>query len=366
MGNAKIKVHVVGTHGIPGKYGGFETLADFLCQNLTDEFDITVYCYSKLYPERPKMYKGVRLKYLKIFPSGFMGIFYDLFTFVQALFSAKIILFLGPVGSGSITPIRYLFPGRKVIINHGGLNEWEREKLSWIQKKWAKFNHYVAGKASSINVVDNSLYQKSLKTCFGVDSTVIRYGGDHVIRPEITEELLLKYPYLKDKYAVSVSRAQVDNNLHVVLEAFEKDIDFKLVLIANWNVSDYGKQLFQKYQNHPNIITQMAVYDKEELDAIRSSAYYYIHSHSRCGTAPSLVEAICLGLPIISFDVPTNRETTENKAVFFHDVSSLKEKIISLTDEKRLDIMKEIIQISGKYTWKEISNHYKQVISSFK
>lgn len=362
----KIKVAIVGTHGVPAKYGGFETLADFLCQNLSEEFDITVYCYSGLYPDKPKEYSGVKLKYLNIYPSGFKGIFFDLFTYIHALFTSKIILYLGPVGSGIITPLRYFFPGRKVIVNHGGLNEWEREKLSWIQKKWAKFNHCIAAKASSVNIVDNSLYQQSLKDTFGAESSVIRYGGDHAIKPKITNDLIRKHPFLKEKFAVSVSRAQVDNNLHIVLEAFEKFKDFKLVLVANWDISDYGKELYQKYSNHPNIITQTAVYDKDELNAIRGCAYCYIHSHSRCGTAPSLVEAMSLGLPIISFDAATNKETTENKALFFHDAKSLATILSGLNPEIIAEITAEMKSVSKKYTWKEISSRYKKTMLEIK
>lgn len=366
MSVKKIKVSIVGTHGVPAKYGGFETLADFLCQNLCNDYNITVYCYSGLYPEKPKEYSGVKLKYFNIYPSGFKGIFFDLFTYIHALFTSKIILYLGPVGSGVITPLRYLFPGKKVIVNHGGLNEWEREKLSWVQKKWAKFNHYVAAKTSSLNIADNSLYKLSLKETFGAESTVIRYGGDHAVKPEITDELKNKYPYLTEKYAVSVSRAQIDNNLHIVLEAFEKFADYKLVLVANWDVSEYGKALFEKHKNHPNIITQKAVYDKDELNAIRGSSYCYIHSHSRCGTAPSLVEAMSLGLPVISFDVPTNRETTENKALFFKDSSSLIEQLELLNDSEHDRLAKEIQIISKEYTWEKICNDYKKAIKSLK
>ena len=36
----KEKIHIVGTHGVPAKYGGFETLADYFCQNLSEDFDI--------------------------------------------------------------------------------------------------------------------------------------------------------------------------------------------------------------------------------------------------------------------------------------------------------------------------------------
>nr|WP_319999862.1 DUF1972 domain-containing protein [uncultured Draconibacterium sp.] len=362
----KLKVHIVGTHGVPAKYGGFETLADFLCQNLSDQFDFTVYCNANKYPEKQKTYYGAQLKYLKLDASGFKGIFYDLFTYVQALFTSDVILYLSPVGSGYMTPLKKLF-GKRVIVNHGGLNEWEREKLSPFQKRWAKFNHRVAAKFADVNVADNNLYQDSLKENFNAESVVVRYGGDHVSKiSPLNSNLTEKYPFAAEKYAVSVSRAQIDTNIHIVLQAFEKFSKYKIVLVSNWNVSKYGEELKKKYKDHPNMILLDAIYDKQELDFVRGNAHVYIHSHSRCGTAPSLVEAMNLGNAIVSFDVPTNRETTQEKALFFQDSDSLFSLLKNLNDttiEENKKLMKEIA--SNNYTWKYIANQYHDIINSF-
>lgn len=360
----KKKVHIVGTHGVPAKYGGFETLADFICQELGKEYNITVYCNAHKYPDRPKEYHGAKLKYLKLDASGFKGIFYDVITYFQSLFSADVILYLSPVGSGFMTPLKFLF-GKKVVINHGGLNEWEREKLSTFQKRWAKFNHRVAAKCADVNVADNKLYQVSLKENFNADSIVIRYGGDHVNHIPASADLKKKYPFVAEKYAVSVSRAQVDTNIHLVLEAFEQFSDYKIVLVSNWNVSKYGIELKNKYQNHPNMILLDAIYDKKELDFVRGNAYVYIHSHSRCGTAPSLVEAMNLENAIISYDVPTNRETTQNKAIFFQNADDLA-TVLSQLDDKAIDENKKIMRTiaSENYTWNTIANQYRNTIDS--
>lgn len=360
----KTKVFVVGTHGVPAKYGGFETLADFLCQNLSDDFDITVYCSSKKYKEKRQTYANSKLIYINLGASGVSGIIYDVLTFSHALFKADVILYLSPVGSGFITPIGKLFK-TKVIVNHGGLNEWEREKLSWFQKKWAKFNHRVASKFSTLNIVDNELYNLSLKQNFNAESQVIRYGGDHVkvVGPS---KYLKKYPFVIERYAVSVSRAQIDNNLHIILECFEDFQDYKLVLISNWDVSKYGIDLKEKYSNRENIILLDAIYNLDELDYLRGNSYVYIHSHSRCGTAPSLVEAMCLGKAVVSFDVPTNRETTKNSAIYFKNSTDLKNRLNSLNESVVNTISSNLAKIATvEYSWKTISSQYSKLIKSF-
>lgn len=361
----KIRIHIVGTHGVPARYGGFETLADFLCQNLGDKYDMTVYCNAHKYPVREREYFGAKLKYLKIEANGFKGIFYDFITYCDALLKSDVILYLSPVGSGFMTPLK-IFTNKKVIVNHGGLNEWEREKLNWLQKRWAKFNHHVASKFSDINIADNSLYQKSLKDHFSADSVVVRYGGDHAhkISPKDLR-FSQKYPFVSKPYAVSVSRAQIDNNIHIVLETFEHFSEYPIVLVSNWNISDYGIKLKDKYKNHPNMILLDAIYDKDELDYIRGNAYIYIHSHSRCGTAPSLTEAMSLGESILSFDVPTNRETTHNEACYFNSSESLLRILRELTIESVQQNAINMQKIASKeYTWKTIANQYSEIIDS--
>ena len=123
---------------------------------------------------------------------------------------------------------------------------WIGKCINWLKKIWAKFNHNVAARSSNINIADNYHYKQSLKDNFGVESLVIRYGGDHVKKiPTSRKELLKKYPFADKKYAVSVSRAQLDNNLHLVLACFESFLLYPLVLISNWNVSAYGKKLYE-------------------------------------------------------------------------------------------------------------------------
>lgn len=365
MSNKKLKVHIVGTHGVPAKYGGFETLADFLCQNLSADFEITVYCNAKKYPEQPDTYHGVKLRYVNIEANGFSGIFYDLITYIQSLGIADVILYLSPVGSGFMTPLKFL-SRTKVIVNHGGLNEWEREKLNTLQKIWAKFNHAVASRFSDLNIADNQLYKQSLKTTFNADSVVIRYGGDHVRKlNKVDERFASKYPFVSNEnYAISVSRAQLDNNIHIVLEAFEAFSAFRIVLVSNWSISAYGISLKEKYSNHHNMILLDAIYDKEELDYLRGNCMVYIHSHSRCGTAPSLVEAMSLGDAVVSFDVPTNRETTKGQAIYFSDSNSLIKVLTDLNDDQVAQnsaAMKAIAE--NEYRWSTISAQYKQEIN---
>ena len=71
MKAVKKRIAIIGSVGVPANYGGFETLAEQLVRNLDEQFDLTVYCSSKSYAERPTTFLGARLKYIPLKANGF-------------------------------------------------------------------------------------------------------------------------------------------------------------------------------------------------------------------------------------------------------------------------------------------------------
>lgn len=359
----KKKVAIIGTNGIPARYGGFETLAENLVDKLSGIYDFTVYC-SNLYEkaERKKEYKNARLVYFPLKANGIQSIIYDILNTVHAWVTSEVLIVLGPA-AGFILPLNVIFR-RKLIVNHGGLNEWEREKLSFSEKKYAYLNHKLAAMAANINVADNLPLKKSIKRTFNVNAEVIEYGGDHVTKQVISDNLKQRYTFLNSTYDLSLSRAQKDNNLHLLLNAYKNIPQRNLVLISNWYVSKYGQNLKDEfYDKYPNIFVIDAVYNKNDLDCIRSNASLYIHSHSQCGTSPSLVEAMNYKIPVICFDVETNRATTKNESFYFNDIESLT-YLINHLNRNELDELKiRMTKIANEnYTWSIISHKYKKLI----
>ena len=64
----KKKIAIIGTVGVPANYGGFETLAEHLIEDLGQHHELTVYCSGKKYPkeQRQAQYKAANLKYLPL------------------------------------------------------------------------------------------------------------------------------------------------------------------------------------------------------------------------------------------------------------------------------------------------------------
>lgn len=359
------RVAIVGTNGIPAKYGGFETLAHYLTKELGSKYDFTVYC-SSIYKkeERKKSLHQAKLKYFPLKANGLQSLLYDTITSVHAFFISDVIILLGPA-VGFVLALNTIFR-KKIIVNHGGLNEWEREKLSNAEKKYAFWSHKIAAKYADVNIADNNPLAMSLTKTFGINPEVIEYGGDHVEKTKPAKDDLNLLPFLSKDYDLSVSRAQVDNNIHLLLETYEKLKDRNIVIVSNWSISEYGVNLKNKYKNKfSNIYIVDAIYDKRLLDVVRSNAGLYIHSHSQCGTAPSLVEAMNYNIPVICYDVETNRATTKGKSLYFSDVTTLDLILRSLNSDSIESLRVDMYQIAkSSYTWEKISGKYERIIDN--
>jgi len=351
------KVGIIGTNGLPAKYGGFETLTNYLVRDLSKEFDITVYCSSLHKKEPLKEFNGAQLVHLPFSANGFQGILYDMVSILHSLFFMDVLLVLGSSGT-LIFPLNYIFR-KKIVFNFGGL-DWQREKWNFVAKKFLKLSEAFGVKFAQITIVDNAVFAEYVKAHYNKESVLIEYGGDHVL-PASDKAIMDKYDITFNAYFLSVSRAQEDNYIHILLDSFVTTPDLNLVLISNWYTSAYGINLKKNYSGYKNIKLVDAVYDQIELDVIRSNANWYIHTHSACGSAPSLIEAMSLSLPIISYDVPANRATTENKALYFKDANEMKNILTAINEYKSKEYavsMKEIA--SRRYRWELISKKYKE------
>ncbi len=363
----KKRVAIVGTNGIPAKYGGFETLTNYLSMNLSQEYDVVVYCSKTPKEKRLKHYNNSRLKYLPLKANGWQSMLYDAVSIIHALFTTDVLIILGFSGVFAF-PFRVFFRNKKILFNIGGI-EWQKVRagkmLSKFEIRLKKWFERITVKYSDIIIVDNQVLWEYVKTTYKIESVLAEYGGDHAKPEQKTEKIVKKYPFLNYKYDVSVSRAQEDMNIHVLLEAYKMIPNRNLVVISNWEISEYGINLKEKFKNEfSNIHLIDAIYDLQELNTIRSNASLYYHTHSLCGTAPSLVEAMYIGLPVFCYDVPTNRSSTENKSYYFTDYNSLVDLLNNLNDDDVNNLALSMKEIADRrYTWQRITSIYRKYIN---
>ena len=356
----KLKIAIIGTTGLPAKYGGFETLAHHLVKHLHDEQELTVYCSSKYFAnkhQRLKSFNGAKLVYLPFNANGYQSIIYDFISIIHALFYADSLLILGVSGT-ILLPFIKLFSSKPIIVNIDG-QEWKRPKWNWIAKKFLRLSEMIAVSFADTLITDNRVIQEYVSREYKKKSVLIEYGADQVRKQKVTEEAIIKYPFLSSSYAFNVCRIEPENNIHLLLEAFARHPFWNLVIVGLWNHGKYGLTLKEKYNCYPNIHLLNPIYDQDELNVIRSNADLYVHGHSAGGTNPSLVEAMYLGLPVMAYDISYNRETTSHKALYFRNPDELIQ-LLNLSGKSKLEeVGKAMYEIACvRYVWSTIAHKY--------
>lgn len=354
--NKKKKVAIVGIVGVPANYGGYETMVENILDYTPEDLEYMVCCTKTAYKEKVKEYKGAKLIYFPFKANGMQALIYDALCTIHAWFHCDTILSLG--GDGTyLYPFLRLFGKRRIIHNYDGF-ETNRDKwnpfVKWIitgiQNKAAKY--------SDVHIADNDAIVPLLKDRFGVNPVTIEYGGDGAFPVKDDQRLKEKYGLEPRDYYFNVARIEPENNIHLMLEAFKRMPDKQLVLVGNWHKNEYGEELLKLYSDYKNIKMMDPIYEKQEINLLRSNCKLYIHPHSVGGTNPSLVEAMYLGLPIVAFDVVYNRATTEDKALYFKDSDSLVE-IIKNEGPRYAQIAYKMKEIADRrYRWEVISKKY--------
>jgi len=350
------QVAIVGCQGIPANYGGFESMVENIVgENASSDVHYTVFCSGVDMPGRLHEYKGCTLKYINVKANGMLSVVYDIFCMMHTFIGYDTVLVLGVSGC-MFLPVLKMFSKNRLVVNIDGL-EHKRAKWGWFARWILRSSEKLAVKCADVIIADNKGIQDYVSEVYAKPSTLIAYGGDHVIREieeEKKEKILSDYGLKKQDYAVCVCRIEPENNCHISLEAFSKS-DKKIVFIGNWNHSEYSKRLKKQYASYPNIHLLDAIYDLDILYVIRSNASIYVHGHSAGGTNPSLVEAMFFGMPIVAYDCVYNRATTHDKAYYFKDTADLMGLLSNDLDGSSMRSIAE-----KNYMWKDIALQYEQ------
>lgn len=314
--NLKKKIYIIGSAGIPARYGGFETFAEQIARELAGGFEIFVCCSQKFYDpgERTTLWHGINRLFLRWYPNGICSILYDLAGICKSRKSADIILLLGAGASMLLT----FFPRsiRKKIWLHIDGVEWRRKKWNLVTRAFLYLNFAIGIRKAGKILIDNEELKYLIPKRLQTKSILIHYGGDHLKFISVPSP----FPF---PYALMISRSVPENNPELIINAFLTLKDLTLVIISDWNKTAYGRDLFARYSLNHGLILLDPIYDTEALQKYRSNCSVYIHGHSAGGTNPSLVEAMFSAIPVIAFDNVFNRRTTNGLAYYFRTAEEL-------------------------------------------
>jgi len=355
-----MKVAIVGTRGIPAKYGGFETFAQEISPLLVrNGFEITIYCDNIKNKNAPTSYMGAKLSYQKTSKSNHSLLYYLEGIFI-ALKENDLILVTGTAGAFFYF-LNIIF--RKIIITNTDGIESRRAKWSPFKRFLIKLSETLSIQFSTHLIADSKgIRDYIIKSYPKINSSkidVIEYGAE--INQLINVTTLGKYQLKHKSYFLVVSRLEPENNLKMIIEGYKLTNQEKpLIIVGNILETKYVQDLIKYASRTVQFVG--GIYNKNELKALRYSAFAYIHGHSVGGTNPSLLEALGSGNISICHDNLFNREVTDDKQIYFKDEKELANALIYLSQSTSEELKKYEIEaikrIKEYYNWENISNKY--------
>ncbi len=380
-------IFIVGSKGIPGNYGGYETFVDRLTEYHQNNPNLKYHVACKAKDTKTFEYHNADCFDVKVPSIGpAQAIYYDVAALNQCVRYIKrhniqhpIVYILacriGPFAAHFQRVIHKL--GGKLYINPDG-HEWMRAKWSAPVRKYWKISEQLMTKHCDLLICDSKNIEDYIHDEYGKynpKTTFISYGAE-TRKSKLADDDPKLIAWYKEKglspksYYLVVGRFVPENNYETMIREFMKSHskrDFALIT----NVSDkFLEELKEKthFDQDSRIKFVGTVYDKELLMKIRENAYGYFHGHEVGGTNPSLLEALGSTDLNLLLDVGFNREVAEDSALYWTKQSGNLASLIDWADGMNADEISELgkkasLRIVEAYSWQHIADEYESRFS---
>lgn len=313
------RIGIVGSRGIPARYGGYETVVESIAPRLVEMgWKVFVSCESERGQSKPATYKGVNLFYFPLRPffRPIYEVLYDVYSLVKSSLSCDCIYMLGYLAA-----FLFFIPKvfrKKLAVNVDGL-EWTRDKFNGLEKCIVRVSEKAAVTFADIIVADSKEIKKYIEMTYKKEAIYITNGVNIPPIETWNEQRLVGRSFLEHSselaagdYWLVVARLEPENNIHVIIQSFLRSNSVrKLVIIGNFSSKKYQKHVMRILEENiarGRVILTGAIYDVSLLNMLRQNCFAYIHGHSVGGTNPALLEAMSMKNLIVAHDNKFNRE----------------------------------------------------------
>ena len=381
-----VHVFIVGSKGIPAHYGGFETFADRLVTNKTnDRIKYHVSCMNNDCKEFS--YNNAECFSVSLPIPGAIGRIIHMHFVMKYIekwikqnnSNEKVIVYILGCRIGPfIIPHRERLHklGAVIMCNPDGL-EWKRDKWNDLEKRFLKICERFLVTSSDMVICDSKCIEKYMKREYGtgIKTKFIPYGAD-VRRAKCCDDIFAKWKkqhnISHEGYYLIVGRFVPENNYQIILQEFiATDTNKDLIIITNVEKNRYYTELKRSgFEDDKRIKFVGTVYDIELIKNIREEAYGYIHGHEVGGTNPSLLEAMASTKINLLFDVEFNREVGHDATLYWNKNRGNLSQLISDCDNLQKERIEELSRMSKKrisnsYSWNKICKEYEEIFIKY-
>lgn len=363
-----MRIAILGTRGVPARYGGFETMAWELSSRLAARgHEVTVYCRRGRTDETIATPPGVRRVFLPFLPGKYPEtVSHTTLSVLHALTQGYDAVFIANAANAFLAGFPRLV-GSKVALNVDGI---ERQRAKWGLggRLWYAFGERFALVFPDVIVSDAEVIRDYYRTRYGKSSALIAYGA--TILPRDPAPDLAPYglgDVRAGDYFLYVSRLEPENQAHLVIDAYRRvSGDHPLLIVGDaLYAPEYLEQLREAAKADPRVRLTGGIYGSGYTD-LQRGALAYIQATSVGGTHPALIESMAAGNLVLAFGSPENVEVTAGTSLLFSNADELARELQGIVDEPdapRFEALRAaaLDRARAQYSWDAITRAYESL-----
>ncbi len=364
---------MVGTRGVPARYGGFETAIEEVGSRLVERgHEITVYCRRVEgvesvgdRDEDPDEHLGMRLVHLPALRTKSLetithSALSAMHAAVQRTTHDAVFLF-----NAANAPYIPFFRARRmpVAVHVDGL-EWRRAKWGGAGRRYYRTAEMLAVRWADALIADAEGIAAYYRDEFGATTESIAYGAPILL--DVGHDRLAEHGLSPGGFHLVVARFEPENHVDLIVRGMRaSNAGLPVVVVGSSPYADdYVGGIREVANSDARIKLIGSVWDQGLLNQLYTNCTSYLHGHSIGGTNPSLLRAMGAGAPVVALDVRFNREVLGEAGMFFSDELSLADALATIesnTEHSRRLGASLQQRAAITYRWDDVTTKYEEL-----
>jgi glycosyltransferase involved in cell wall biosynthesis len=358
-GRDHMKIAMVGTRGVPARYGGFETAVEEVGRRLVDRgHSVVVYCRNGD-NDRPETHLGMQLVHLPAARKRSLETLTHTALSVGHLVAHRTdAAFVFNAANAPLLPL--LRAARIPVATHVDGLEWKRAKWGGAGRRYYRAAEALAVRWSDELIADAQGIADYYRHTFHARTTLLSYGAP-LIAPG--SDRLAELGLSPRGYHLVVARFEPENHVDVIVDGYRRSASDKpLVVVGSAPYADeYTRRIHELADDRVSFLG--GVWDQQQLDQLYANCFTYLHGHSVGGTNPSLLRAIGAAAAVIAYDVDFNREVVAEAGRYFGDATDVARLLEAAESDPAAVALegKRAGELAEQYDWDDVASGYEEL-----
>ncbi len=359
--SGRLQIALIGTRGVPARYGGFETAVEEIGRRLAERgHRVTVYCRDGTAREHLGMtlvtLPALRARSLETLSHTAVAAAH---TVVRG---GHDVVFLFNAANAPFVPL--IRRGRTPVALHVDGLEWKRAKWNGAGRHYYRWAESLAVRWADALIADGPGIVRYYEREFGATTELLTYGAP--ILSQLGHDRLTALGLSRHRYHLVVARFEPENHVEEIVRGYRASPARQpLVVVGGAPYNDaYTARVQEAAAGDDRIQLIGPVWDQDTLDQLYAHTTLYLHGHSVGGTNPSLLRAMGAGAPVSAYDVEFNRDVLGEGPSWFSEPSSVATAVASAeADPERTSACGEAnrSRAEAHYRWDDVASGYERL-----